>query len=101
MGKFSNNKYLRSNAGNLFSLIGNTATNYSLSFWKKTFGWDEGSTMIEVIDQSVKLEFINLFIAKTAKAATSVSDPTIILSKPGTNIQSLNSILRYQTKSQK
>ncbi len=82
MGKFFNNKYLRSSAGNLFNVIGKSKASYSLSSWKTKFGWDEGSTITEVNDQSVKLELGNNDI-KTDKVLKQ---------------RSTGSVLRYQRK---
>ena len=69
MGKFSKNKYLRGSSGNLFNVIGNKTAGYPLASWKTSFGWDEGSTITEVVDQSIKLELKNINAGKNTRVA--------------------------------
>lgn len=99
MGKFSKNKYLRSTTGNLFNVIGNTGASYPLSSWKSNFGWDEGSTMTEVIDQSVRVEYNNIAGYKNIKPPNTNSDVKKVGPNREIKITSHNSLLLYQKAS--
>lgn len=99
MGTFSKNKYLRSTTGNLFNIIGNTGASYSISSWKSNYGWDEGSTMIEVIDQSVKVEYNNIAGYKNMKPPDIDSDVKKVSPNRDIKITSHNSLLLYQKAS--
>ncbi len=99
MGKFYNNKYLRSTTGNLFNVIGNTTASYSISSWKSNFGWDEGSTITEVTDQSVRLEHNNIAGYKNITSPNVDANVKKVRPNHDLKIPSHNSLLLYQKAS--